>query len=143
MLDGQECRQELIRLAQMRESYFGLLSLYNKCKLHHEGPCTVRCGKCNKVVHLNRDCKVTNSTTSTQRGQIVNQRVFTCFECRRKGHYRSDCPKLKDQNHGNKAGNKNEVGEARGKAYVLGGIVESVMTPWIVIKTHLGYKHQR
>nr|GEX87936.1 putative reverse transcriptase domain-containing protein [Tanacetum cinerariifolium] len=30
---------------------------------------------------------------------------------------RSNCPKLKDQNHGNKAGNKNGVGEARGKAY--------------------------
>ncbi|GKD11234.1 hypothetical protein Tco_1190919 [Tanacetum coccineum] len=37
------------------------------------------------------------------------------------GYYRSDCPKLKDQNHGNKARNKNGVGEARGKAYVLGG----------------------
>ncbi|GKE67180.1 putative reverse transcriptase domain-containing protein [Tanacetum coccineum] len=37
------------------------------------------------------------------------------------GHYRSDCPKLKDQNRGNKARNKNSVGEARGKAYVLGG----------------------
>ncbi|GJX08209.1 putative reverse transcriptase domain-containing protein [Tanacetum coccineum] len=37
------------------------------------------------------------------------------------GHYRSDCPKLKDQNHGNKTGNKNRIGEARGKAYVLGG----------------------
>ncbi|GKC57313.1 hypothetical protein Tco_1084911 [Tanacetum coccineum] len=35
-------------------------------------------------------------------------------------HYMSDYPKLKDQNHGNKAGNKNEVGEARGKAYVFG-----------------------
>nr|GEX11971.1 putative reverse transcriptase domain-containing protein [Tanacetum cinerariifolium] len=37
-----------------------------------------------------------------------------------KGHELSDCPKLKDQNHGNKAGNKIGVGEARGKAYVLG-----------------------
>nr|GEZ22831.1 hypothetical protein [Tanacetum cinerariifolium] len=37
------------------------------------------------------------------------------------GHYRSDYPKLKDQNHGNKSRNKNGVGEARGKAYVLGG----------------------
>nr|GEV01733.1 putative reverse transcriptase domain-containing protein [Tanacetum cinerariifolium] len=37
------------------------------------------------------------------------------------GHFRSDCPKLKDQNCGNKAGNKNGVGEERGKAYVLGG----------------------
>ncbi|GKE09773.1 putative reverse transcriptase domain-containing protein [Tanacetum coccineum] len=104
-----------------RKPYNGPLPLCNKCKLHHEGPCTVRCGKCNKVGHLTRDCKVTNSTTSTQRGQVVNQRVVTCFECGRQGHYRSDCPKLKDQNRGNKAGNKNGVGEARGKAYVLGG----------------------
>ncbi|GJV86739.1 putative reverse transcriptase domain-containing protein [Tanacetum coccineum] len=92
-----------------------------KCKLHHEGPYTVRCGKCNKVGHLTRDCKVTSSTTSTHRSQVVNRRVFTCFECGRQGHYMSDCPKLKDQNRGNKVGNKNGVGEARGKAYVLGG----------------------
>nr|GEV24825.1 hypothetical protein [Tanacetum cinerariifolium] len=84
-------------------------------------PFTVRCGKCNKVGHLTRDCKATISTTSTQRGQVVNQRVLTCFECGRQGHYRSDCPKLKDQNHGNKTRNKSGIGEARGKAYVLGG----------------------
>ncbi|GJS40460.1 reverse transcriptase domain-containing protein [Tanacetum coccineum] len=104
-----------------KKPYNGLLPLCNKCKLHHEGPCIVRCGKCNKVGHLTQDCKVIISTTSTQRGQVVNQRVVTCFECGRQGHYRSDCLKLKDQNHGNKAGNKNGVGEARGKAYVLGG----------------------
>ncbi|GJS05651.1 reverse transcriptase domain-containing protein [Tanacetum coccineum] len=67
------------------------------------------------------DCKVTNPATSNQRGQVVNQIVVTCFECGRQGHYRSDCPKLKDQNRGNKTRNKNGVGEARGKAYVLGG----------------------
>ncbi|GJV40357.1 putative reverse transcriptase domain-containing protein [Tanacetum coccineum] len=104
-----------------KKPYNRLLPLCNKCKLHHKGPCTVRCGKCNKVGHLTRDCKVTISTTSTQRGQVVNQRVVTCYECVGQGHYRSDCPKLKDRNRGNKAGNKNEVGEARWKAYVLGG----------------------
>ncbi|GJS66490.1 putative reverse transcriptase domain-containing protein [Tanacetum coccineum] len=61
------------------------------------------------------------STTSTQRGQVVNQRVLICFEYGRKGYYKSDFPKLKDQNHGNKTGNKSGIGEERGKAYVLGG----------------------
>ncbi|GJU66950.1 putative reverse transcriptase domain-containing protein [Tanacetum coccineum] len=93
-----------------KKPYNGPLPFCNKCKLHHEGPCTVRCRKCNKVVHLTWDCKVTISATSTQRGQVVNQRVVTCFECGRQGHYISDCPKLKDQNCGNKAGNKNGVG---------------------------------
>ncbi|GJU50986.1 putative reverse transcriptase domain-containing protein [Tanacetum coccineum] len=79
-----------------RKSYNGPLPLCNKCTLHHEGPCNVRCGKCNKVGHLTRNCKVTRQ-------------------------YRSDCPKLKNQNCGNKVGNKNGVGEVRGKAYVLGG----------------------
>ncbi|GJZ43608.1 putative reverse transcriptase domain-containing protein [Tanacetum coccineum] len=44
-------------------------------------PCTVRCGKCNKVGHLTRDCKATISTTSNQRGQVVNQRFLNLFEC--------------------------------------------------------------
>ncbi|GKD29455.1 putative reverse transcriptase domain-containing protein, partial [Tanacetum coccineum] len=52
--------------------------------------------------------------------QVVNQRVLTRFKYERQGHYMSDCLKLKDQNRRNKAGNKNGIGEARGKAYMLG-----------------------
>ncbi|GJV03024.1 reverse transcriptase domain-containing protein [Tanacetum coccineum] len=92
----------------------------NVARAYMAGSCTVRCGKCKKVGHLTRDYKAAYSTTSNQRGQVVNQRVLTYFECGRQGHYRSDCPKLKDQNRGNKTGNKNGVGEASGKAYVLG-----------------------
>nr|GEW27096.1 hypothetical protein [Tanacetum cinerariifolium] len=77
------------------------------------GPCTVRCRKCTKVRNLTRDCKAAISTTSNQRGQVVNQRVLTCFKCGRKGHYMSDCSKLKDQNRGNKTGNKNDVGKVK------------------------------
>nr|GEV38365.1 hypothetical protein [Tanacetum cinerariifolium] len=56
---------------------------------------------------------------TTQRDLVVTQRVPTCFECERQGHYRNECPKLKNQNRGNKSGKKTQ--EARGKAYVLGG----------------------
>ncbi|GKD03408.1 putative reverse transcriptase domain-containing protein [Tanacetum coccineum] len=57
--------------------------------------------------------------TVTSRAPVVNQRVLTCFKYGRQGHYRNDCPKLKNQNRGNKAGKK--IKEARGKACVLGG----------------------
>ncbi|GJR90755.1 putative reverse transcriptase domain-containing protein [Tanacetum coccineum] len=46
-----------------------------------------------------------------------HQGVITCFECGAQGHYRKDCPKVKNQNCGNKA----RVPDAKGKAYVLGG----------------------
>nr|GEW01739.1 hypothetical protein [Tanacetum cinerariifolium] len=118
---GQKVTRAYTAGNKKRRVYNRLLPLCNKCKFHHEGPCTVRYGKYKKVGHLTRDCKAADSTTSNQRGQVVNQRVLTCFECGRQGYYRSDCPKLKDQNCGNKIRNKNGVGEARGKAHVLGG----------------------
>ncbi|GJS91964.1 putative reverse transcriptase domain-containing protein [Tanacetum coccineum] len=49
-----------------KKGYKGPLPYCNKCRFHHEGPCTVRCGKCNKAGHVTRDCRVTISTTSTQ-----------------------------------------------------------------------------
>ncbi|GKA34138.1 putative reverse transcriptase domain-containing protein, partial [Tanacetum coccineum] len=56
-------------------------------------------------------------TVPTQGTPGPNQRVITCFKCGAQGHYRKDCPKVKNQNRGNKA----RVPDARGKAYVLGG----------------------
>ncbi|GJW93463.1 putative reverse transcriptase domain-containing protein [Tanacetum coccineum] len=54
---------------------------------------------------------------TTQRALVESQQAVTCYECEEKGHYRSDCPKLKSRNRGNKNGNN----EARGRAYALGG----------------------
>ncbi|GKA25201.1 putative reverse transcriptase domain-containing protein [Tanacetum coccineum] len=66
--------------------------------------------------HMTRDYREVIAIT-TQGTPGPNQRVITCFECGAQGHYRKDCPKVKNQNHGNKA----RVPDARGKAYVLGG----------------------
>nr|GEW51066.1 hypothetical protein [Tanacetum cinerariifolium] len=103
-----------------KRRYVGPLPYCSKCKLHHKGPCTVKGGKCKKVRNMTRDCMNAVVVPATQRALVVNQRVPTCFECERQGHYRNECSKLKNQNRGNKTRNKNGIGEARGKAYVLG-----------------------
>nr|GEW83500.1 putative reverse transcriptase domain-containing protein [Tanacetum cinerariifolium] len=74
--------------------------------------------KCGKSLH-DWDCMNAFAATTTQRDPVVNQRVGTCFECRSQGHFKKECPKLKNQNRRNKM--RNKIKEARGKAYVLGG----------------------
>ncbi|GJR73395.1 putative reverse transcriptase domain-containing protein [Tanacetum coccineum] len=46
-----------------------------------------------------------------------NKRNLTCYECGNQGYYKSDCPELKNRNHGNQA----EGTKARGMVYALGG----------------------
>ncbi|GKB64604.1 putative reverse transcriptase domain-containing protein [Tanacetum coccineum] len=116
---GQSVARSYMAGNNEKRRYARPLPYCNKCKLHHEGPCIVKCRKCNKVGHMRRDCMNVIATTSTQRAPIVIQRVPTYFECGRQGHYRSKCPKLKNQARRNKAGKKTD--KARGKAYVLGG----------------------
>ncbi|GJR75935.1 putative reverse transcriptase domain-containing protein [Tanacetum coccineum] len=89
-----------------KKGYVGSLPYWNKCKLHHAGPCTVRCGNCKRVGHMTRDCKV-NVTPNTKRASVGNQPCIVYYDCGRPGHFRKDCPKLRNQNRGNKTRNKN------------------------------------
>ncbi|GJZ20100.1 putative reverse transcriptase domain-containing protein, partial [Tanacetum coccineum] len=71
-------------------------------------------------------------TPNTQRAPVGNQQGVVCYECGRPGHFRKDCPKLRNQNRGNqtrnrvgnKTGNQTGGNEATTKAYVIseGGI---------------------
>ncbi|GJZ69524.1 putative reverse transcriptase domain-containing protein [Tanacetum coccineum] len=56
------------------------------------------------------------TANNNQRAQGANQRVLTCFECGAHGHFKSNCPKLRNKNQGNQAGNGNDVA----RAYVVG-----------------------
>nr|GEY01610.1 putative reverse transcriptase domain-containing protein [Tanacetum cinerariifolium] len=57
-----------------------------------------------------------NNTNTNQRAQRENAKGITCFKCGVQGHYKSDFPKLKNGNQGNRAGNGNVVA----KAYAVG-----------------------
>ncbi|GKA69157.1 reverse transcriptase domain-containing protein [Tanacetum coccineum] len=89
-----------------------------KCNYHHNGQCAPKCNKCKKVDHLARDCRSPTATANNQRSPEANQRVVTCFECVVQGHYKKDCPKLKNNNRGNQARN----GGATTRAYAMGNV---------------------
>ncbi|GJX98530.1 putative reverse transcriptase domain-containing protein [Tanacetum coccineum] len=62
-----------------KKAYAGNLPYYNKCKWHHIRPCTVKCGN------------------------------LTCFGCGAQGHFKSKCPRLKNQNHDNQKGKEEKT----------------------------------
>nr|GEX93450.1 hypothetical protein [Tanacetum cinerariifolium] len=105
-----------------KKPYRGTKHLCPKCNYHHDGPCTPKCTNCKKIGHVACDCKNrpaannNNNNNNNQRAQGVNARGITCFECGVLGHYKSDYPKLKNGNQGNRAGNGNAVA----RAYAVG-----------------------
>nr|GEU62582.1 putative reverse transcriptase domain-containing protein [Tanacetum cinerariifolium] len=70
-----------------------------KCHFHHNGPCTQKCHKCNKVGHFPRDCRSSGNAnvTNAQRNDGANPKGNGCFECGALGHFKRDCPKLKNK----------------------------------------------
>ncbi|GJS32849.1 putative reverse transcriptase domain-containing protein [Tanacetum coccineum] len=87
--------------ANGKKAYAGNLPYCNKCKLHHVGPCTVKCNNCKRVGHMTRDCK-TSVAVMNQRTHVANPKAtVTCYECGRLGHFRNECQKLRNQNQVN------------------------------------------
>ncbi|GKD55218.1 putative reverse transcriptase domain-containing protein [Tanacetum coccineum] len=111
-------RQNVAKVYNMgtseRKPYGGSLPKCTKCHLHHNGPCTHKCHKCNKVGHFSRDCRSTGNANvaNTQKGNGVTPKGNGCFECGAPGHFKRDCPKLKNKDGGN--------GNAQGYVYVVG-----------------------
>nr|GEW79756.1 hypothetical protein [Tanacetum cinerariifolium] len=97
--------------------YTGSKPICSKCDYHYEGPYPSRCNNCKRVVHLTRDCRSrpanannNNTTTNNNRNNNNtnnnnnrnnsnnNQKGNGCYECGAQGHFKRNCPKLKNNN---------------------------------------------
>ncbi|GKA12554.1 putative reverse transcriptase domain-containing protein [Tanacetum coccineum] len=97
-----------------KKLYGGSKPLCPKCNYHHDGQCAPKCANCKRTGHLTQDYRSQTTAANNQRAQGANQRVLTCFECGSQVHFKSNCPKLKNKNQGNQAGNGNDVARAYG-----------------------------
>ncbi|GJW61177.1 putative reverse transcriptase domain-containing protein [Tanacetum coccineum] len=121
-------RQNVAKVYNMgtgeKKPYGGSLPKCTKCHFHHNGPCTQKCHKCNKVGHFARDCRGSGNTNvaNTQKGNGANPKGNGCFECGASGHFKKDCPKLKNKNEGsvNAQGWVYAVGNAEKKGNASG-----------------------
>ncbi|GJY86598.1 putative reverse transcriptase domain-containing protein [Tanacetum coccineum] len=79
-------RQNVAKVYNMgtgeKKPYGGSFPKCTKCHFHHNGPCTQKCHKCNKVGHFARDCSSSGNTN---------------------GHFKRYCPKLKNKDGGNRS----------------------------------------
>ncbi|GKD41044.1 putative reverse transcriptase domain-containing protein [Tanacetum coccineum] len=101
-----------------RKSYAGPKPLCSKCNYNHEGPYPPRCNNCKRVGHLAKDCRSrpANANNNNRNNNNNNQKGNGCYECGAQGHFRRNCPKLKNNDCGNQAGND----RAPAKVYVVG-----------------------
>ncbi|GJS90107.1 putative reverse transcriptase domain-containing protein [Tanacetum coccineum] len=101
-----------------RKSYAGSKPLCSKCNYNHEGPCLPKCSNCKRVGHLAKDCRSrpANANNNNRNNNNNNQKGNGCYECGAQGHFRRNCPKLRNNDRGNQAGND----RAPAKVYVVG-----------------------
>ncbi|GJY89942.1 putative reverse transcriptase domain-containing protein [Tanacetum coccineum] len=102
----------------------GLTQWFKKMEsVFHINNCTIECqikaytDELGEKKEYVRTLPLSPTISNNQRASEVIQNVVTYFKCGIQGHYKKDCPKLKNKNRGNQSGNS----EAHGRAYALGG----------------------
>ncbi|GJX12231.1 hypothetical protein Tco_0202090 [Tanacetum coccineum] len=89
----QNQKQETFRTYAAANGYTGNSPLYERCTLHHIGPCTVKCRTCNRVGHLTKNYRNKRPTT----GNDLQTVSVTCNAYGKKGHNVNHCSKANNR----------------------------------------------
>ncbi|GJZ08832.1 putative reverse transcriptase domain-containing protein [Tanacetum coccineum] len=123
-----------------KKPYGGSLPKCTKFHFHHNGTCTQKCHKCNKIGHFARDCRSTGNTNivNNHKGNRAAPKGNGCFECGALGHFKRDCPKLKnkDGGNGNAQGWVYAVGNAEKRGNASGNPDSNVVTGTFLLNNH-------
>ncbi|GJU49187.1 putative reverse transcriptase domain-containing protein [Tanacetum coccineum] len=125
-----------------RKPYAESKPLYSKCDYNHEGPCPPRFNNYKKVGYLAKDCRsrptTVNNNNNRNNNNNNNQKGNDCYECEAQGHFKRNCPKLKNNDRGNQAVND----RAPAKVYVVGNAganPENVIAGTFLLNNHYAY----
>ncbi|GKA63584.1 putative reverse transcriptase domain-containing protein [Tanacetum coccineum] len=128
-----------------RKPYAGSKPLCSKCNYNHEGPCPPRCNNYKRIGHLPRDCRIrpannnnNNNNNNNRNNNNNNQQGNGCFECGAQGHFKRNCPRLRNNDRGNQAGND----KAPAKVYVVGNAganPDNVVAGTFLLNNHYAY----
>ncbi|GKF25320.1 putative reverse transcriptase domain-containing protein, partial [Tanacetum coccineum] len=90
-----------------RKSYAGSKPLCSKCNYNYEGPFPPKCSNCKRVGHLAKDCRSrpVNANNNNRNNNNNNQKGNGCYKCGAQGHFRRNCPKLRNNDRGNQVRN--------------------------------------
>ncbi|GJV50055.1 putative reverse transcriptase domain-containing protein [Tanacetum coccineum] len=120
-----------------KKPYRGSKPLCPKCNYHHDGQCAPKCTNYKRTGYSAWDCRSQPAAANNnQRAQGVNQRVLTCFECGAQGHFKNNCPKLRNKNQGNQTGNGNNLARAYGVDTARTNLNSNVVTGTFLLNNH-------